>query len=304
MNSQTEFKKNDAASYDNLAQTFDHFTDQFAQYAVNEIVARLGSEHQHILDIGCGSGVVALHTAGKHRAAKKITGVDLSEGMLAQASEKSERRGWTDNLVFEKGDAENLAFDDCSFDAAVSLYAFRHFPNPEKAAEELFRVLRPGGRAVIAVGSAPKLASISGVKALWNRPWRALRQSWQLELAACDQIERLVDTELNALEMGEEAEWTHGHHGFSGSIESLLRNAGFTIQSSKWVGESYKIASVSDFWELQSTFSSRARKRLGNASEDDVKRVRAKFEQECERVLERGGSLVYRVGAAIVTGDR
>ena len=70
------------------------------------------------------------------------------------------------------------------------------------------------------------------------------------------------------------------------------------------MGESYKIASVSDFWELQSTFSSRARKRLGNASEDDVKRVRAKFEQECERVLERGGSLVYRVGAAIVTGDR
>lgn len=304
MNSQTEFKKNDAASYDNLARTFDHFTDQFALYAVDEIIARLDSGHQHILDIGCGSGVVALRAAGKHKTAEKITGVDLSDGMLAQATEKADQLGWTEKLEFQKGDAENLAFEDGSFDAAVSLYAFRHFPNPEKAAEELFRVVKPGGRAVIAVGSAPRLASISGVKAIWNRPWRMLRQARHLELAACDQIERLVDTELNALEMSEEAEWTHGHHGFSGSIESLLTGAGFTIRSSKWVGESYKIASVSDFWELQSTFSSRARKRLGSASEAEIKRVRDKFEQECERVLGRGGSLVYRVGAAIVTGDR
>jgi len=59
-------------------------------------------------------------------------------------------------------DAESLNFDDEKFDVVVSLFALLHFPNPLAALEEIYRVLRPGGRMVLGVGSGIPIFSLSG----------------------------------------------------------------------------------------------------------------------------------------------
>ena len=70
------------------------------------------------------------------------------------------------------------------------------------------------------------------------------------------------------------------------------------------MGGEYIIESPEEFWDLQATFSSKARKRLSRASEADSAALRAGFLAACRDVQGRGGELIYRVGASIVTASR
>ena len=98
-----------------------------------------------VLDAGCGAGHTAL-TFAPHVA--HVTGVDLSEAMLAQCRQNAAARGLT-NTDFRRGDVENLPFDDASFDLVVSRYSAHHWPQPQQALREIRRVLRPDGQFVL-----------------------------------------------------------------------------------------------------------------------------------------------------------
>lgn len=100
------------------------------------------------LDIGCGTGFLALELAARgHRAA----GVDLAPAMLAQARAKAAAQGHA--IRFEEGDAERLPFPDGGFDLAISRHVLWTLPHPEAAIDEWLRVLRPGGRLAIIDGA-------------------------------------------------------------------------------------------------------------------------------------------------------
>ena len=102
-----------------------------------------------ILDIGCGAGVdtiLAAHLAGKDGAAD---GVDMTPQMLALARENQKRTG-SDNVSFSQASGEALPFSDHSFDVVISNGVFNLIPDKQKALAEAWRVLRPGGRMVIA----------------------------------------------------------------------------------------------------------------------------------------------------------
>lgn len=94
-----------------------------------------------------------------------VTGVDLSEKMIELATQAAKRRR-LGNADFKVMDAEHLAFPDNSFDAVVSRFGFQIFTNPEAVAREAYRVLKPGGRIVVAIWStadkAPGLHAIVG----------------------------------------------------------------------------------------------------------------------------------------------
>jgi hypothetical protein len=139
---------------------------------------------------------------------------------------------------------------------------------------------------------------------LLKRPFRIFGQAVGRERAACDHIDRLVDELLPRTDGGEEAAWTHQRHGFSGSIQTLAREAGFAIDAVEWHGREYMVTSADDFWDLQTTFSSSSRKRIGEASATDRDRLRAAFDVDCRSVLARGGRLVYRVGTALVAAHK
>lgn len=101
---------------------------------------------QSVLDVGTGTGVVAI-TA--RRKGAKVTGLDLTPSLLAQAKESAAVAG-LDDIIWEEGDAEALPFQDASFDAVLSQFGHMFAPRPEVAVAEMLRVLKPGGTIAFA----------------------------------------------------------------------------------------------------------------------------------------------------------
>ena len=109
----------------------------------DEMIALLTAhESRRVADIGCGTGILADRIT-REAQADQIFGIDLSEGMLAQAAARSATVQW------RIAPAEQLPFDDGSLDAVVTTSAF-HFFNQPAALREFHRVLAPGGFAAVA----------------------------------------------------------------------------------------------------------------------------------------------------------
>jgi ubiquinone/menaquinone biosynthesis C-methylase UbiE len=128
----------------------DHVTrydELAAYYQKRTAVAQLNGidlQGREVIDIGCGTGIIALLALNKG-AAKAVCG-DISENMISMAKENAKTAGYDSNRIhFCQLDAESLPFDDNSFDTVLTGMAFGLFPNQEKAVNEMFRVLRPGG---------------------------------------------------------------------------------------------------------------------------------------------------------------
>jgi ubiquinone/menaquinone biosynthesis C-methylase UbiE len=108
--------------------------------------AALGDARRgRLLDIACGPGVVTAELAADAGA---VVAFDATEPMLDKAKARCAKAGLT-NVAFRSGDAENLPFDDAEFDGVVTRLAIHHFADPQRALDQMFRVLRPGGTAVI-----------------------------------------------------------------------------------------------------------------------------------------------------------
>jgi ubiquinone/menaquinone biosynthesis C-methylase UbiE len=105
---------------------------------------------REVLEVGCGTGLILRGLDGR---AKRLVGVDISPGMLAEAR----RRGFD---VFE-GRAEKLPFTDESFDLAYSFKVLAHVPEIELALREMARVLRPGGHLVAEFYNALSLRHVA-----------------------------------------------------------------------------------------------------------------------------------------------
>jgi demethylmenaquinone methyltransferase/2-methoxy-6-polyprenyl-1,4-benzoquinol methylase len=97
---------------------------------------------QRVLDVACGTGLVAVEAAKILGGAENITCLDPSEGMLAVARTKLA-------ATFVQGRAESMPFADNSFDFLTMGYALRHVADLETTFREYRRVLRPGGKVLI-----------------------------------------------------------------------------------------------------------------------------------------------------------
>lgn len=98
-----------------------------------------------ILEVGVGTGISLPSYSAKNR----IVGVDISEPMLEKARKRVDELGLTHVDAIEVMDAEELQYPDASFDVVVAQYVITAVPNPEKALDELARVVRPGGEIII-----------------------------------------------------------------------------------------------------------------------------------------------------------
>jgi SAM-dependent methyltransferase len=93
-----------------------------------------------VLDVGCGTGVVALTAA---RLGAKVSGIDLTPELVAHARENASIMRL--EVDFREGDAEALPFGDATFDVVVSQFGHMFAPRPDVTIKELLRVLKPGG---------------------------------------------------------------------------------------------------------------------------------------------------------------
>jgi SAM-dependent methyltransferase len=101
-----------------------------------------------VLDVGCGTGVLAREALRRAGHEGRVVGVDLNEGMLAVAARTEPKIEW------RRGDAASLPFEDARFDAVVSQFALMYFPDRAASVREMWRTLAPGGRLAVAAWAA------------------------------------------------------------------------------------------------------------------------------------------------------
>lgn len=117
----------------------------FAQWGPRVAEAAAVGPGQRVLDVGCGTGVLACAAAELVGPEGQVVGLDPNSQMLAVARRKP------GGVVWQPGRAEQLPFDDASFDAVISQFAMMFFESKPTAIAEMLRVLRPRGRLAVAV---------------------------------------------------------------------------------------------------------------------------------------------------------
>lgn len=120
----------------------------------NKVVDIVGeTQPETVMDIATGTGDLAIKLV--KTKAKKIIGVDISEGMLEVGRKKIAHKNLDTTIEMVVGDSENLPFENDTFDAITVGFGIRNFDNLEKGLSEILRVLKPNGIFVILETSVP-----------------------------------------------------------------------------------------------------------------------------------------------------
>jgi ubiquinone/menaquinone biosynthesis C-methylase UbiE len=121
----------------------------FAPWAEHLVQAANPQPGNRVLDLACGTGIVARKVAGRLGANGRVTGLDLNPHMLTVARAAGEREGRT--IEWREGKAEQLPFPDEEFDLVLCQFGFMFFTDRSAALGEVHRVLRDGGRLLLDV---------------------------------------------------------------------------------------------------------------------------------------------------------
>lgn len=112
-------------------------------YHIPELIDFARYKDKRILEIGCGVGTDLRQFA----RVGEVTGIELSEESIRLAKKGFELFGYQGSFLI--GDGENLGFKDNSFDLVYSFGVLHHTPNTQKAIDEIYRLLKPNGEAII-----------------------------------------------------------------------------------------------------------------------------------------------------------
>ena len=141
--------------WDRMSQVYRREIDQRLAQVVDQVVARAGLQPgERVLDLGTGTGAVAEKATNAVGVEGHVLAVDPSPEMLAVAAQRAEQASVRFNLA--EGSAENLPADDGSVDVILASLCLMFAIDRAAAAEEMARVLRPGGRMVGAVWAGPE----------------------------------------------------------------------------------------------------------------------------------------------------
>jgi demethylmenaquinone methyltransferase/2-methoxy-6-polyprenyl-1,4-benzoquinol methylase len=145
--------------FDNISHKYD-FLNHFLSMGIDKGWRKTAIKFlkplnpKQILDVATGTGDFALQALTLNP--DKITGVDISTGMLDMGRKKIEKLNLTAKVELLEGDSENLPFQENKFDAVTVAFGVRNFENLEKGLAEIYRVLKPGALIVVLEFSMPR----------------------------------------------------------------------------------------------------------------------------------------------------
>ena len=159
------YKDSDLGKKEQVAKMFDTISNEYD--GLNRVISfgidikwrkkvvKLISEvkPKTVLDIATGTGDLAINLV--ETKASKITGLDISEGMLEVGRKKIDKLQLNEQIDMVFGDSENIPYENNSFDAVTVAFGVRNFENLEKGLAEIYRVLKPGGIFVVLETSVP-----------------------------------------------------------------------------------------------------------------------------------------------------
>ena len=155
--------------FDKIAFRYD-FLNRFLSAGIDvgwrkkAIKQLISSKPKNILDVATGTADFAI-TSYEILKPEKITGIDISEGMLDIGRKKIEKAGLQQHIELLNGDSEAILFDDNTFDAVTVAFGVRNFENLEKGLSEIKRVLKPTGKLIVLECTKP---SAPVIKQLYN----------------------------------------------------------------------------------------------------------------------------------------
>lgn len=172
--SSAEKKEQVASMFDSIAKRYD-FLNRFLSLGIDKgwrkkAIAKFeGKKMNHLLDIATGTADMALMAYQQIKPAK-ITGIDISEGMMQYGRIKIAEKKLTECIQLSLGDSTAIPFPDNSFDGAMVAFGVRNFADLEKGLKEINRVLQPGSKLVILEFSQPT--------SIWFKPIYNLYMKW------------------------------------------------------------------------------------------------------------------------------
>ena len=152
-------KEQVATMFNSIAKRYD-FLNRFLSLGIDQgwrkkAISKFGDKPMHhLLDIATGTADMAL-MAHKRIHPEKITGMDISEGMMQYGRIKIADKGLSHKIELVLGDSTEIPFGDHLFDGAMVAFGVRNFADLEKGLKEIYRVLQPGSKLVILEFSQP-----------------------------------------------------------------------------------------------------------------------------------------------------
>ncbi len=145
--------------FDNIAPTYDTLNHRLSwdidkgwrKKAIRQLKPY---QPQAILDIATGTGDFAIMAAQMLKP-QRLTGADISEGMMEIGRQKVAAKGLSGIITFDKEDCTHLSYPDASYDAVTAAFGIRNFADLDKGLSEMYRVLRPGGHLSIVELTTP-----------------------------------------------------------------------------------------------------------------------------------------------------
>ena len=139
--------------FDRIARKYDLANDLISfgmhrlwkQRAIAELLGKPNGAGKY-LDVCCGTGDLALLLAGNKASKTAVSALDFSPEMLEVAKQRAARGA--QSIEFCQGDAQDLPYEDNSFDGAIISFGLRNLSNLQKGLNEMARVVKPGGRVV------------------------------------------------------------------------------------------------------------------------------------------------------------
>ncbi len=144
--------------FDKVSSNYD-FLNRVLTFGIDiswrkKVVQMVQSQHaKNVLDIATGTGDLAIMLA--QSGTDKVTGLDISEGMLNVGKQKVIAANLEDKVSMVIGDSENLPFANDTFDAVTVGFGVRNFEDLEKGLQEIYRVIKPKGTFVVLETSQP-----------------------------------------------------------------------------------------------------------------------------------------------------